>query len=140
MVTHRSLNKLERKAHTNIHNTVEVTGNEIDARCFTRDRFGKRQALQKNDDQKNNVFVKRYFAAVFLMGLCFATPLAEAGEAAGHSFSHKSTNVIVSSSDLEPFSLNEKTESKEKRLSFYSDDKANIDINENGDPNLNMHF
>lgn len=140
MSAHRSLNKLERKAHMNIHNTVEVTGNEMDAKCFTRDRFGKRQALQKNDGQKNNMFMKRVLAAVFLMGLCFATPLAVAGETVGRSLSHKSTNVIISSSDLEPFSLNKKTESEEKRPTFYSDDKANIDINENGDPNLNMHF
>ena len=50
MVTHRSLNKLERKAHMNIHNTVEVTGNESDAKSFTRDRFGKKQVVHKNVD------------------------------------------------------------------------------------------
>lgn len=50
MVTHRSLNKLERKAHMNIHNTVEVTGNETDAKSFTRDRFGKRQVVQRKDE------------------------------------------------------------------------------------------
>ena len=50
MVTHRSLNKLERKAHMNIHNTVEVTGNEMESKSFTRDRFGKKQSVQKNDD------------------------------------------------------------------------------------------
>ena len=140
MGTHRSLNKLERKAHMNIHSTVEVTGNEMDAKCFTRDRFGKRQALQKNDGQKNNMFMKRYLAGVFLIGLCFAASLAVAEETDDHFSSHKSTNITVSSSDLEPFSLNKKTESEEKRPTFYSDDKANIDINENGDPNLNMHF
>lgn len=140
MVTQRSLNKLERKAHMSIHNTVEVTGNEMDAKCFTRDRFGKRQALQKNDGQKDNAFIKENFVAVFLIGLFFTTPLFAAEEATGRSFSRKSTNVTVSSSDLEPFSLNEKTESNEERHKFYSDDKTSIDVNEDGDPNLNMHF
>ncbi len=52
MATRRSLNKLERKAHMNIHNTVEVTDDKVDAKSFTRDRFGKKQAVQKNDDRK----------------------------------------------------------------------------------------
>ena len=52
MTTRRSLNKLERKAHMNIHNTVEVTGDETDAKSFTTDRFGKKQIvhLKKEED------------------------------------------------------------------------------------------
>ena len=50
MVTRRSLNKLERKAHMNIHNTVEVTGDEMNLKSFTRDRFGRKQVVQKNDE------------------------------------------------------------------------------------------
>ena len=52
----------------------------------------------------------------------------------------KSTNVKVDSSDLEPFSINEKTEPKEKRVTFYSDQNSAVDVNENGEPNLNMRF
>ena len=49
MVTRRSLNKLERKAHMNIHNTVEVTDEDKAAKSFTRDRFGKKQAVLKHE-------------------------------------------------------------------------------------------
>ena len=50
MVAHRSLNKLERKAHMSLHNTVEVTGDEMDLKSFTRDRFGRKQVVQKKDE------------------------------------------------------------------------------------------
>ena len=47
MTTHRSRTKLERKAHMNIHDTLEVR--EFDD-CpsgggYTRDRFGKRHSV-----------------------------------------------------------------------------------------------
>lgn len=51
MTTHRSLNKLERKAHMNIHNTVEVTDEDKSAKTFTRDRFGKKQIVYRHEDQ-----------------------------------------------------------------------------------------
>ena len=67
--------------------------------------------------------------------------LSARGEAAESNISpHKSTNVTVESSQLEPFSINEKTEPKEKRAVFYSDQNSSVDINENGEPNLNMRF
>ena len=52
MVTHRSLNKLERKAHMNIHNTIEVTDEDKTAKSFTRDRFGKKQGFAKHERKK----------------------------------------------------------------------------------------
>ena len=54
-------------------------------------------------------------------------------------FSKKNINVTFSSDDLEPFDINKKTE-PEERTTFYSDPNANIDVNENGEPNLNMRF
>ena len=68
------------------------------------------------------------------------TPLLAAEEIAGAHSSHKNTNVTVTNSDLEPFSLNDKTEPKEGRPTFYSDQNASVDINENGEPNLNTRF
>ncbi len=46
MTTHRSLNKLEKRAHLSLHAMVDVTGDELpDSGGFTRDRFGKRHPL-----------------------------------------------------------------------------------------------
>ena len=50
MVTRRSLNKLERKAHRSIHDAVEVTDEDKAAKSFTRDRFDKKQAVEKQDE------------------------------------------------------------------------------------------
>ena len=49
MVTHRSRNKLERKAHMNIHDTIDVAQDEARklelASGGTRDRFGKNHVV-----------------------------------------------------------------------------------------------
>ena len=67
--------------------------------------------------------------------------LSACGEAAELSASpHKSTHVTVESSELQPFSINDKTEPKDKRTVFYSDQNSSVDVNENGEPNLNMRF
>ena len=51
MTTHRSLTKLERKAHMSIHNKVEIT-DEItsEEKSLTRDRFGKKHKIKENDE------------------------------------------------------------------------------------------
>ena len=41
MVTIRSRSKLERKAHMNIHDTLEVAEERTAYASYTRDRFGK---------------------------------------------------------------------------------------------------
>jgi hypothetical protein len=54
MTTHRSLNKLERKAHMSIHNTVEVVEEElIENVNYTRDRFGKKHKVAQNENDSN---------------------------------------------------------------------------------------
>ena len=52
MATHRSLNKLERKAHMSVHNTVEVTDEDKAVKSFTRDRFGKKQVVPKHEEKR----------------------------------------------------------------------------------------
>jgi hypothetical protein len=49
MVTHRGRNKLERKAHMNIHDTIEVVdGAPLPKGVnYTRDRFGKKHEIKK---------------------------------------------------------------------------------------------
>lgn len=53
MVTHRSRNKLERKAHMNIHDTIDVAEDEArrlkTASGATRDRFGKNHEILTED-------------------------------------------------------------------------------------------
>lgn len=49
MTTRRSLNKLEKKAHTSLHDTVEVVEGDCEEVCFTRDRLGKKQRVQPED-------------------------------------------------------------------------------------------
>ena len=51
MTTHRSLNKLERKAHMSLHNTLEVTGQECDELSYTRDRFGKKHSVSTSQHE-----------------------------------------------------------------------------------------
>lgn len=50
MVTRRSLNKLERKAHMSIHHTKEVKEEEEQLSSFTRDRFGKKHKIVSRAD------------------------------------------------------------------------------------------
>ena len=46
MTTHRSRNKLEWRAHMNIHDIVEVVDdNQVADENSTRDRFGKKQKV-----------------------------------------------------------------------------------------------
>ena len=49
MSAKRSLNKLEFKAHMNIHNTMPVADiQEVEsALSYTRDRFGKKQEVER---------------------------------------------------------------------------------------------
>ncbi len=42
MAAHRSLNKLERKAHMSIHNHLDVAEESALVSSYTRDRFGKK--------------------------------------------------------------------------------------------------
>ena len=70
--------------------------------------------------------------------VCLASAQSEAAEPSPSP--HKNIHVTVESSQLSPFSINEKTEPKEKRLVFYSDQNSSVDVNDNGEPNVNMRF
>ncbi len=120
MTTHRSLNKLEFKAHMSIHNTVDVPEKEsVDDTNHTRDRFGRKHKISVKDR-----------AAVALVSICFLVVSPVLAATGG-------TNITVES---EPLSLNDRPAEKEKPLSFYRDGDTEIGINENGDPNLSMRY
>ena len=91
--------------------------------------------------KKNRSLVLVYgvkFSLFMLVLFSFLNARGEASELG--PISHKSTNVTVKSSELQPFSINEETEPKNKRTVFYSDQNSSVDVNENGEPNLNMRF
>jgi hypothetical protein len=52
MTTHRSLNKLERKAHMSLHTLKEVgdEGEPAASPAFTHDRFGKKHSVKNPGD------------------------------------------------------------------------------------------
>ena len=55
MVTRRSLNKLERKAYMNIHNTKDVSDESEKSSRYTKDRFGKKhEVLERDKNEKKS--------------------------------------------------------------------------------------
>jgi len=138
MATHRSLNKLEFKAHMSIHNLVDVTEGETHDSHFTRDRFGKNHRLQNEDGtfrirrSRRNLKV---LAWVILLGsaACGRVWAAESAPA-------RNTNIKVESGDFDDLLLNEKLDSPEERFGLPVDESTAIEINEDGDPNLSMKF
>lgn len=129
MTTHRSLNKLERRAHQNIHNTVEVT-ESAPADGYTRDRFGKLQSVPAERPDLARPRVVRLAALL----LAVALPALVPGEARA-----RSTDVVVSSDELGRDGFGDLPDRPERPV-FYRDTQVTGDINEDGDPNLNMRF
>ena len=141
MTTHRSLNKLEFKAHMSIHNFTEVREDEShEAHLFTRDRFGKKHALSSEDGSCWVGGVKKALALILFVST-FSGPLfADSGEVrkAPH------TNIQISSSDLEAYSIEDKLNrmphSKEEKAVIYREGNSSLGFNEDGDPALTTNF
>lgn len=130
MTTHRSLNKLEYKAHMSIHNTAEVASaeNEMHESAFTRDRLGRRHKLFEGDGT-SRIFKPAALSALFLFlaaGVCFAVP----------------ENIQVTSDEVDSKDFNERLgmHEREERFAFYRDGDSSVGINDNGDPNVAMRF
>ena len=141
MTTHRSLNKLEFKAHMSIHNFTEVKDEEThESQQFTRDRFGKKHALSSQDGSVRVGKVKKTLALILLAfglnGLVWAD--------SGVSTKKSHTNIQVSSADLDPYSLDDKLNrmrhSKEEKVVFYKEGSSSLEMNEDGDPALSTVF
>lgn len=129
MTTHRSLNKLEFKAHMSIHNKVEVPEEEMQGSHYTRDRFGKKQRVQVSPKERRSGGKK--LAPVIIVA-CLLTGLSQA-EAA------RNTDVQVESSALGVL-LDRQVNKPEERFGIPLDESKEIGLNENGDPNLNVRF
>ena len=124
-----------------IHNHTEVREEEThQAQNFTRDRFGKKHSLSSQDGAARVRRLKKAVVLIFLMtGL--SSPLwADSGGAR----KGPNTNIQINSSDLEPFSLDDKLNrmrhSKEEKAVIYKEGDSIIGFNEDGDPALTANF
>ena len=136
MATYRSLNKLEFKAHMNIHNFVEVPDAEQKGSAYTHDRFGKKHHLRTKSGRQRVYPVKKAALAIVAAVLWSVSPARPAQA----TVTPKSTNIQVDSRDLEPFSLNDRIGGKRGETTFYQDENKKLGINEDGDPSVSMRF
>ena len=129
MTTHRSLNKLEFKAHMSIHNKVEVTDGTAQDCSRTRDRFGKTHQVTETDIKPRKSRAKK--ALLLLPLILFTNSFALA---ANHN-----TDVQVESWPIDEL-VDAKIDPPEERFAFYRDNEKSLELNEDGDPNMNMRF
>ena len=142
MATHRSLNKLEFKAHMSIHNFTEVPEGEIhEARNGTRDRFGKTHPLS-NEDGSSRLRARKdrlkVLALAALIGpLFFGNALADETSAP-----KRSTDIQVGTDGLDENSwLNEKyNKGSEDKFGIPVSDSTTVGFNEDGDPSVGTRF
>ena len=137
MATHRSLNKLEFKAHMNIHNLVDVPDGETHDSNFTRDRFGKSHRLQDEDGtfriRRSSKKLKILIWAAVLSSTACPYVRAEELRAVRH------TDIKVESGSFDDLLFDQKPDPEEK-FGLSVDESTAIGINEDGDPNLSMKF
>ena len=131
MATHRSLNKLEFKAHMSIHNFVEVLEGEVhESKAFTRDRLGKKHLLsdENGDSRVGNLRKKVAVLAVALV--CLIASSADA----------KGPNTQISSEDPEVRSVSGWMNDNDPRPTFYQSGSTQAGFNEDGDPSVSTRF
>ncbi len=138
MTTHRSLNKLEFKAHMSIHNMVDVPENESRDTNFTRDRFGKRHLLV-NEDGTPRIRIKRLpVALIFLFLVSMIGPLAHAEDERRNR--QLGPNVQMTSEEIGSAWDRLPTREKDEEFSFVKSGDTALGFNENGDPSLSTRF
>ena len=140
MATHRSLNKLEFKAHMSIHNVREVEDGETHESNATRDRFGKKHPLSDRDGTPRIRRRPTRPAAIAVLAslLCLS---AQAGGGSTIPSTTRNTDVRVETEGLDENSwLNKKLNQPQERFGIAVDESTSLEVNEDGDPNLNMRF
>lgn len=154
MTTHRSLNKLEFKAHMSIHNMKDVEETEAHDLNATRDRFGKRHQLSESDGRSRlparrrpGIARLRITALAALCGGLFcafssAEEFAPTQDALPtRSTLHRNTDVQVGTEGLDANSwLNQKFNQPEERLGVPVDENTTLGFNEEGEPNMAVAF
>lgn len=141
MPTHRSLNKLEYKAHMSIHNTIDVLAAEeggVDTSSYTRDRFGKKHDLSDGDNRLRLVGRHVFLGSALVLAL-FSGVAAQADTSALGAIQKKGPNVQVSSSDPEVRSVDSWMNKDDKPV-IYQDGSSTVGFNEDGDPSMSTRF
>ena len=137
MSTHRSLNKLEFKAHMSIHNKVSVPDEETHESNYTRDRFGKQHRISDPNGSSRLRRNKKKLAVLVLLPA--AQLLWSFGPAAAQPGRH--TNIQVESSALDDRMLDDRLNApREDTPVFYKEGSTSVGFNEDGDPNMSMKF
>ena len=143
MPTHRSLNKLEFKAHMSLHNFVEVPEEEgHESRAFTRDRLGKKHLLsdEKGVSRVGNLRKKSAILTLAFLFLAVAG-LQAANESAETVFVRKKgPNTEITSKDPEVHSLDSWMNKDDDKPVFYKNGSTAMGFNDDGDPNVSTRF
>lgn len=150
MTTHRSLNKLEFKAHMSIHNMKEVEEGESHDLNATRDRFGKKHQLSEPNGEsrisRRGGKARKMAFWILAMPLFCAAARAEEllpreDASPTRATVHRNTDVRVETEGLDANSwLNQKYNEPEEKFGIPIDDTYSIGINDDGDPNVGMTF
>ncbi len=142
MATHRSLNKLEFKAHMSIHNFVEVPEGEThESRAYTRDRLGKKHLLaDENGDARVGNLRKKTAAALLFLCLAAGTAFAETIQSESGYVKKKGPNVSVSSGDAEVHSVSNWMNDNDPKPTFYQNGSTAASFNDDGEPNVSTRF
>ncbi len=133
MTTHRSLNKLEFKAHMSIHNFVDVPETEPEGLTWTRDRFGKKQTL--SDGQGGSRLWRRP-TALAILWIAFLTAWPGLAQA------RPNTDIRVESDQHDLFRSVDGGHPSDEKFFFFKDETTatTVGFNDNGDPSWNRNF
>ena len=143
MATHRSLNKLEFKAHMSIHDFVAVPEGELhEAAAFTKDRLGKKHLLvdEHGASRVGNLRKKTVALAAALFFLCLGSLEASSQEGPPELSKKKGPNVQVSNADPEVHSVDSWMNKDDDKPVFYKDASTAVGFNDDGDPNVSTRF
>lgn len=139
MTTHRSLNKLEFKAHMSIHNKAEVPETEEREGNYTHDRFGKKHCVNESDGSSRIRRKKRgTIVPLFLLSVGSLTAPHTLG--AAEATAKDRLHVAVESQPLDELMANDRTTTPEEPFAFFRDKDTSIGLNEDGDPNMSVRF
>ncbi len=142
MATHRSLNKLEFKAHMSIHNFVDVPEEELhESNAFTKDRLGKKHLLSDDTGVSRITSLRRKAAASAITLLMLsAVPACAEAESEEVFVKRKGPNIQVSSADPEVSSVDSWMNASDEKPVIYQDGNTAVGFNSDGDPNVSTRF
>ena len=133
MATHRSLNKLEFRAHMSIHNMTDVFVEEERGSYWTRDRFGKNHGILEEDGKSRLWRPRTLMAMAMIAGsIFFVAPSAWA--------THSSTDMKVESDGFDEHVLDEKLNPPDENLTFYKKDDTSVALDDDAVPNMSTRF